>query len=106
MKNKIFKKMPKLCKKCPHGHRASSNSQKKCHVCGYRFYKRRYSPITKLTKKCPLCQTRVGGNNTKTCKKCGHIFKKSKKKLDQQVEKDIDWFLDELVKEIKTGVTV
>lgn len=83
--------MPKLCKQCPNGHRAGSNSQKKCHTCGYRFYKKRHTRVN-CTKKCPVCLKCVGGNNTKTCKKCGHIFKKSKTKM----ERDIDWYLDEL----------
>jgi len=106
-------KMTKLCKQCPHGHRAGSNSQKKCHICGHRFYKKRYSPKMNYTKKCPSCKMCVGGNNTKICKKCGHIFKKSgakqidaKQKEDQQIEDDLDWFLQELANEIKTGIAV
>ena len=55
---------------------------------------------------------------TKICKKCGHIFKKSgakqidakqidaKQKEDQQIEDDLDWFLQELASEIKTGIVV
>jgi hypothetical protein len=84
--------MPKLCKQCPHGHRAGSNSQRKCHKCDHRFYKRRHSPKMKYTMKCPLCNTCVGGNNTKTCKKCGHMFQKRNK----QMEDEIDFFLEEL----------
>jgi len=96
--------MPKLCKQCPHGHRASSNSQKKCHDCSHHFYLKRYTPRNKSTKKCPLCKVCVGGNNTKTCKKCGHIFKKRIRNLkkEKHMEEVIDWYLDELANDVET----
>ena len=96
--------MTKLCKQCPNGHRAGSNSQKKCHECGHHFYRKRYTPRIKSTKKCPLCKVRVGGNNTTTCQKCGHIFQKNihNLKKEKHMEEILDWYLDELANDVET----